>query len=134
MPYILRGWRRTAAVLAFCFLPAFASAQQVSPSLKLPTIVASVSAGADWASTYHALKFYELRETNPLLQPFQRSPGKLVAIGAALDAASFSAWTLGIGERHPRLTAAGLWGMAAFRTYLVIHNLRNERKAARRER
>ena len=35
------------------------------------------------------------------------------------------------GNRSQR-KAAGLWGMAIFRSYLAIHNLRNTRKAERR--
>jgi hypothetical protein len=30
------------------------------------------------------------------------------------------------------MAAAGLWAMAAFRTYLAIHNMRNTTKAERR--
>jgi hypothetical protein len=110
-----------------------ASAQEPPKSLKLPTIVASAAAAADWASTYHALTFYNLRETNPLLQSFD-SPGKLVSTGAAIDAATFSTWNLTMGRKHPRVAAAGLWAMAAFRAYLVVHNLRNEQKVERRSR
>jgi hypothetical protein len=95
-------------------------------------MAATAAAGADWASTYHALKYYNLRETNPLLQSFQDSPGKLVTMGAAIDAATFSAWNVTMGRKHPRVAAAGLWAMAGFRAYLAIHNLRNERKVARR--
>jgi hypothetical protein len=94
--------------------------------------MASAAAAADWASTYHALKYYDLRETNPLLQSFQDSPGHLVSVGAALDAAAVSSWNLTVGRKHPRPAAAGLWAMAAFRAYLVAHNLRNEQKVARR--
>lgn len=126
------GWRLTAALVVVCLLPGIASAQDNSSRLRLPTIAASAAAAADWASTYHGLKYYNLRETNPLLQPFQRSPGRLVTVGAAIDAASFSAWNVAMGRRHPRIAAAGLWAMAGFRTYLVIHNLRNEQKAGRR--
>lgn len=97
-------------------------------------MVASAAAAADWASTYHALRYYELRESNPLLQSLHGSPGKLVTVGAALDAAAFSTWNLTVGRKHPRVAAAGLWAMAAFRSYLVLHNLRNEQKVARRTR
>jgi hypothetical protein len=41
-------------------------------------------------------------------------------------------WNLIVGRPHPKIAAAGLWGMAAFRTYLAFHNLHNERIAARR--
>jgi hypothetical protein len=131
MPDIPRGWRLSAAVVVICLLPGIASAQESTKRLKLPTIAASAAAAADWTSTYHALKFYNLRETNPLLQSFQ-SPGPLVTVGAAIDAATFSTWNLTMGRKHPRIAAAGLWAMAGFRTYLVIHNLRNEQKVGRR--
>ena len=63
------------------------------------------------------------------LQPFQKSPGKLVLVGAAIDAATFTAWNTVIGPRHPKVAAAGMWAMAGFRAYLVVHNLRNTQKA-----
>jgi hypothetical protein len=132
MSIIQRGWRLSAALLVLCLVPGLASAQDNSQRLRVPTIAASVAAAADWASTYHALKYYNLRETNPLLQPFQKSPGQLVTMGAAIDAAAFSTWNVTMGRRHPRIAAAGLWAMAGFRAYLVIHNLRNERKVGRR--
>jgi len=103
-----------------------------APSLKLPTIVASAAAAADWASTYHALKYYQLREVNPILRPFDDSPGQLISIGAVMDVGAMSLWNVTLGEKHPRVAAAGLWTMAAFRAYLAIHNFRNEQKAARR--
>lgn len=134
MPYILQGWRLAAALVVLCLFPAVASAQEGSSRLKLPTMAASAAAAADWASTYHALTYFDLRETNPLLQSFQHSPGRLVTVGAAIDAAAFSTWNVAVGRKHPKVAAAGLWAMAAFRSYLVIHNLRNEQKVARRER
>jgi hypothetical protein len=69
-----------------------------------------------------------------MLQPFQGSPGKLVTVGGAIDAAAFSTWNLTVGRKHPRIAAAGLWAMAGFRAYLVVHNLRNTQKVPRRER
>jgi hypothetical protein len=127
-----KGWRPLAALFVLCLLPGVASAQEPSSSLKVPTIFAGAAATADWASTYHALKFYRVRETNPLLQSWQKKPGKLVTVGAAIDVAGLSAWNLTVGRKHPRLAAAGLWAMAGFRTYLAINNLRNEQKAGRR--
>ena len=134
MPDIPGGWRLPAVLLVVCLVPGNTSAQDAPPGLKLPTFAASAAAAADWASTYHALKHFELRETNPFLQSFQRSPGKLVTAGAAMDAAAFSTWNVVMGRRHPRVAAAGLWAMAGFRSYLVFHNLRNTQKVNRRER
>lgn len=137
MPHILMGWRLMAAVFVVSLLPGLAgfdgaSAQELRPGLRIPTTVASIAATADWVSTYHALSNYHVRETNPLLQPFQKSPGKLVAVGAAIDVASFAAWNKVIGPRHPRVAAGGMWAMAGFRAFLVFHNLRNEQKSLRR--
>ena len=136
MPEILRGRRLPAALLVICLFPGLASAQEAPrrQDLTLPTLAASVAAGADWASTYHALKHFDLRETNPMLQAFQNEPGQLVSVGAAIDAAAFSAWNLTVGRKHPKVAAAGLWAMAAFRAYLVFHNLRNTQKVDRRPR
>jgi hypothetical protein len=131
MLYSSRTVRRLlAVVLLVCAVPAVAAAQD--SSLRLPTYAASAAAAADWASTYHALKFYRVREVNPLLRPLDSSPGPMVSLGGLIDAGGFSAWNLTVGRSHPRIAAAGLWGMAAFRTYLAIHNLRNTRKAERR--
>ena len=122
--------RLLAALLMLCVCPAIAAAQD--GSLRLPTLAASAASAADWASTYHALKYYKVREVNPLLRPFERSPGSLVTMGAMIDAGAFSAWNLTVGRRSPKVAAAGLWGMAVFRTYIAIHNMRNTRKAERR--
>lgn len=135
MLHILQGWRLVAAVFVvslFTGLNNTASAQELRPSLRIPTTIASVAAAADWASTYHAMSNYHVRETNIFLQPFQKSPGKLVLVGAAIDAASFTAWNKMIGPRHPRLAATGMWAMAGFRAFLVVHNMRNTQKALRR--
>jgi len=133
MLQLRRFLRRLPAVLLLLWLcPAVATAQEQDRSLKIPTIAASVASAADWASTYHALKYYKVREVNPLLNRFEASPGSLVTMGAMMDAGAFSAWNLTVGRKSPKVAAAGLWGMAIFRSYLAIHNLLNERKAARR--
>lgn len=131
MPDVCRPIVCLVAVLAIVYGFSTPAAAQ-DGGLKLPTFAASAAAAADWASTYHALKHYRVRETNPLLRPLDHSPGSLVTLGALMDAGAFSAWNLTVGRKNERVAAAGLWAMAAFRTYLVIHNLRTERRAARR--
>jgi hypothetical protein len=131
MKALLRRAVPAAIGVVVCLLPFRAAAEERS-SLVTPTVVASAAAAADWASTYHALKYYRVRESNPLLQPFQQSPAALVSVGALIDVGTVSGWNLFVGRTHPRIAAAGLWGMAAFRTYLALHNLHNERIAARR--
>jgi hypothetical protein len=118
--------------VVFALLPATASAQTQTGSLKIPTIAASAAAAADWASTYHALKNYRVREMNPLLRPFENTPGSMISLGGVIDAGGMAAWNLSVGRKNQRLAAVGLWSMAAFRTYLAIHNMRNTRLAERR--
>ena len=132
MPTVCRCPRRLlAALLVVSFVPAAAFAQETH-SLKVPTIAASAAAAADWASTYHALKYYKVQEQNPLLRPFQESPGSMVSLGAIMDVGAVSAWNVTVGRRNPRVAVAGLWAMAAFRAYLAVHNMRNTTKAERR--
>lgn len=131
MPVVLRVSRMAALVVSLCALPAVCAAQNTQ-SLRSATMAASAAAAADWASTYHALKFFEVRESNPILRPFDRTPGRMVTLGAALDVGAISAWNLTMGREHPKVAVAGLWAMTAFRSYLAIHNMRNERRADRR--
>ena len=138
MPTTGRCRRLAAALLVVCALSvSTASAQQPTglpavPSLRIPTFAASIAASADWATTYHALTNYRVREMNPLLRPWYDSPGQLVGMGALMDIGAVSTWNMTMGQKHPRVAVAGLWAMTAFRSYLAIHNLRNERRAARR--
>ncbi|MGE0443633.1 MAG: hypothetical protein AB7P99_00285 [Vicinamibacterales bacterium] len=104
----------------------------VAGDLKAPTIAASVAAAADWATTYHTLKHFRTREGNPLLRPLDDRPGRMITVGAAMDAGILSAWNLTVGRKNERVAAVGLWALAAFRGYLAIHNLRNQSTAARR--
>lgn len=113
-------------------LPSSAAAQEEANKLAIPTIAASAAAAADWASTYHALKYYKVREQNPILRPLQDSPGSMISLGGIIDVGAISAWNLTVGRRNQRLAVAGLWAMTAFRTYLAIHNMRNMRLAERR--
>lgn len=122
--------RLVAASCVICLVPAIASAQD--NGLRIPTIAASAAAAADWASTYHALKHYKVRETNPLLRPLDGSPVSLVTVGGLIDVGAFSVWNVTVGRKNERVAAAGLWAMTAFRAYLVIHNMRNTRRAERR--
>jgi len=115
-------WHSTAA----------AQQPQQEPRLRIPTTALIMASAADWATTYHALKFYRMREANPLLRYLDDEPAKLVGLGSAIDAGAIFGWNYTVGRKNPRLAAAGLWTMTAFRTYLAIHNLRNERRADRR--
>src|SRR5215831_5150245 len=129
---MLHNWRvraLAAAVLAATIVPSTASAQG---TLLLPTIFASGAATADWATTYHALKFYRVQEQNPFLKPMQASPGRMISVGALMDVGGVTAWNSLMGPKHEKLAAAGLWTMTAFRVYLAVHNHLNEQRAGHR--
>ncbi len=122
-----------AALLVALILPSAAFAQEPQHNrLLLPTIAAGTAATADWVTTYHALKFFKVQETNPLLKPMQASPMRMVTIGGIIDVAGVSAWNMTVGPRHEKLAVAGLWTMTAFRVYLAVHNHMNEHRAERR--
>src|ERR1700741_2089002 len=118
------------AFLVPFLLPSGAVAQEPQRNrLLLPTIAASGAATADWITTYHALKFFKVQETNPLLKPMQASPMRMVTIGGIIDVAGVSAWNMTVGPKHDKLAAAGLWTMTAFRVSLAVHNHMNEHRA-----
>jgi hypothetical protein len=100
--------------------------------LRLPTVMFASAATSDWVTTYYALKHYRLRETNPLIRRFESTPARMVLIGAAIDVGAVTAWNYTMGRKHPRIAAAGLWTMTAFRAYLAFHNSRNMQRSERR--
>jgi hypothetical protein len=127
-----------AALLVAVVVPSAAFAQEpaLAPQsggrLYWPTIAAGTAATADWITTYHALKFYKVQETNPLLKPLQTNPARMVSLGGIIDVAGVSAWNFTVGPKHGKIAAAGLWTMTAFRVYLAVHNHLNEHRAERR--
>jgi hypothetical protein len=127
MNSVLRAHGLIIGLVLALLAPAAASAQD--RSLRAATIAAGAAAAADWASTYHTLKHYHTRETNPLLAPMDHTPGRMVAVGAAIDVGAVTAWHMTVGRKHPKIAAAGLWAMTAFRVYLTVHNIRNQQKA-----
>jgi hypothetical protein len=121
------------ALLIAIVLPSAAAAQdQPRGRLYWPTIAATGAATADWITTYHALKFYKVREQNPLLKPLDHTPMRMVSVGGLIDVAGISAWNVTMGPKHERIAAVGLWTMTAFRVYLAVHNHLYEHRAERR--
>src|SRR5438309_2366090 len=108
----LRRWTLYVCLLLMCS-PFTAYAQETpestrpGPSLLFPITAFGAAAMADWATTYHALKNYQVRETNPLLRPIDHQPGKMIGIGAALDAGTVVGWHFAMSKSHPRIGAAG---------------------------
>jgi hypothetical protein len=133
MPHNRRVRVLAAALLVAVISPSLATAQEPPRGrLYWPTIAAGSAATADWITTYHALRFYKVQETNPLLKPMQTSPARMVSVGGVIDVAGLAAWNLTIGPKHDKIAAAGLWTMTAFRVYLAVHNHLNEHRAERR--
>ena len=134
MPHNRKVRVLAAALLVAVIAPSTVLAQdlQQRPRLFWPTVFAGSAATADWLTTYHALKFYRVQETNPLLKPMQTSPARMVSVGGVIDVAGVAAWNLTIGPKHDKIAAAGLWTMTAFRLYLALHNHMNEHRAEKR--
>jgi hypothetical protein len=133
MPHNRRVRVPAAALLVALLVPSASFAQQPQQGrLYWPTIAAGSAATADWVTTYHALKFYKVQETNPVLKPLQTSPARMITVGGVIDVAGVAAWNVAIGPKHDKVAVAGLWTMAAFRLYLALHNHMNEHRAERR--
>ena len=133
MPQSRKRQVLAAALLVALLVPSAAVAQEPQRNrLLLPTIAAGTAATADWITTYHALKFFKVQETNPLLKPMQSTPMRMVSVGGVIDVAGVAAWNFTVGPKHDKLAAAGLWTMTAFRVYLAVHNHLNEHRAERR--
>jgi hypothetical protein len=133
MPHNRKVRVLAAALLVALVIPSMATAQAPQQGrLYWPTIAAGTAATADWVTTYHALKFYKVQETNPLLKPLQTSPARMITLGGVIDVAGVAAWNFTMGPKHDKLAAAGLWTMSAFRLYLALHNHMNEQRAERK--
>ena len=128
----LPSWLVPVSLCILLTLACHSTAAAQESRLRIPTAAVAMASAADWATTYHALKFYKVREANPLIRHLDDEPAKLVTLGSAIDVSAIFGWNYMVGRRNPRLAAAGLWTMTAFRTYLAIHNLRNERRATPR--
>jgi len=128
----LPSWLVPVSLSILLTLACHSTAAAQESRLRIPTAAVAMASAADWATTYHALKFYKVREANPLIRHLDDEPAKLVTLGSAIDVGAIFGWNYTVGRRSPRLAAAGLWTMTAFRTYLAIHNLRNERRATPR--
>ena len=89
---------RAAAVLVLVLLPSIGSAEP--RSLRRPTIAAGAAATANWITTYHALKFYNVEEMNPVLKPLQSTPARMISMGGVIDVASMSTWNMTVGLKH----------------------------------
>src|SRR5258705_723908 len=103
-----------AALLVAIVVPSAAFAQepalapQGGAQLYWPTIAAGTAATADWITTYHALKFYKVQETNPLLKPLQTNPAPMVSLGGIIHLARVSAWNFPVGPHNGQISADGL--------------------------
>ena len=110
-----------------------AMAQDSKPSLKLPTVVFTAGATADWITTYRNVT-RRGSEANPLLRPLREHPKALVATGAAMDVAGVLIWNHYMGRNHPKLGMIGLYVAAGARFYMAYKNNQrlNEHLAGKR--
>ena len=110
-----------------------AMAQDSKPSLKLPTVVFTAGATADWITTYRNVTRGG-SEANPLLRPLREHPKALVATGAAMDVAGVLIWNHYMGRNHPKLGMVGLCVAAGARFYMAYKNNQrlNEHLAGKR--
>ena len=100
-----------------------APVQEKTPIFTWPVAVFSMSAAADWTSTGWALSHPESREDNPTIA-WAKFPPAIIAVGIAIDAIGGYAWTKST-QRHPKMRTAGFLVAAAFRSYLVVQNIRH---------
>ncbi len=126
----------TAMLLALLALPMQAPEpvlprQPATVSLRVPMLVFSSAAAADWITTYRNLQHPgEGRtglEQNPLLHWTRNRPWPTVIAGASMDVAGVWAWNHYVGKRHPKAAKAGLYAMTGVRLWLTARNLRNHR-------
>jgi hypothetical protein len=92
-------------------------------AFRLPLMVFSMGAAADWTSTAWALGHPAAHEDNPTIA-WAKSPTAIIAAGVGIDAVGAYAW-MKATRNHPKLQATGFFAAAAFRGYLVIQNIRN---------
>jgi hypothetical protein len=110
----------TMLFLALLALPQTPSAESAHP-LRVPTVVFSAAAAADWVSTYR-LQQRGGHEQNRMYSWADGRPEVIVTIGAASDVLGVWAWNRYVGRRHPRIARIGLYGASTFRIWLALHN------------
>lgn len=101
-----------------------------SSAVKVSVLTWTATATADWITTYRFATRYRdlIHEENPLIGGLGRHPALMVAAGGGIDAAT--AWTTyRLLRGHPRWARVAFYGAAAFRTYLVVHNVEMMRRA-----
>lgn len=99
--------------------------------LKIPVAIWAAAVAGDHVTTFQFRTKYPtlLHESNPLVRPLEDHPVWLVTANSAIDAATgWAAWKW-LGPHHPRMATVVFYGAAAYRTYLVAHNVRMMQKA-----
>jgi hypothetical protein len=117
-------------LLVALLVPSVAHADE----LTRPSVVFLAAAAADGITTYRTLSAFQScdranvvpycggarRERNFLIAPL-KSPGRIVAGGAALDIASLLI-ARKVGKRHPKLVKVLMYSAAAYRGFLASRN------------
>jgi hypothetical protein len=115
----LRAIVCTILILASLFL---VSCTTVSAQENLPIKVFTVSAVADWSTTYHFLNNKTGIEGNPMLRFTRNQPLPTVLLGTAYDVSGVYLWYR-FTQKHRRIRTIGLYAASGFRIYLAAHNL-----------
>jgi hypothetical protein len=90
-------------------------------AVNTPLLVFSLAAASDWTSTAWVLSHPLAHEDNPMIS-WAKNPAAIIGLGAGMDAVGAYAW-MKVTKNHPKLQATGFYVAAAFRGYLVIHNI-----------
>jgi hypothetical protein len=102
------------------------AASSWTQELKIPVAIWATAVAGDHVTTYQFRTRYPalLHEENPLVRSLENHPFWMVTANSAIDAATgWAAWKW-LGPRHPRLAKLVFYSAAAYRTYLVTHNMR----------
>lgn len=93
-------------------------------SLKIPTAAYAAAIAADKATTLNCTLRVGCSEAMPGYAWLDRKggPAAQMAVSTTIDVASVIVWRKLVGPKHPRIAAAGLYGMAAIRGFVAARN------------
>ncbi len=98
-------------------------ATPVSAQFRTAAYVFAGTAAADWTMTSYGINKGRVHEANPALQWARNEPWKIVAAGAAGDAAGVWALNRYVAPKHPKIAAVTLYAQAALRVYFVSRGI-----------
>lgn len=100
------------------------STQLHAQSLRTATVVFSVVAASDIATTQYGIERGSIVESNPLLSHWQSQPMIMSMVAMSADMAGVTLWNRFMGRRHPKVAVIGLYAMTGVRAYFLSKGLR----------